>query len=589
MSKVSVSLTDRRLFCQVQTISLDQEEDAVTTSTIDAKLLAGMFIAGAANLEANKEWINELNVFPVPDGDTGTNMTLTIKSAVSEVSALGDVFTMTDICKAMSSGSLRGARGNSGVILSQLIRGFGKVAKSENELTIPVLADAFDRAVETAYKAVMKPKEGTILTVAKGASLKSRELADNGEEDLEKFLGEVLAEAEKVLAETPELLPVLKQAGVVDSGGQGLVQVMKGAYDKFLGKEIEYAIPAEDEEEKGENKAEKDLQEAEPLRFIYKMRMTVLMSKKPSSRDQKEYLEFLKSLGDRVKCAAEDNVLHVRIRTNDPGLIIQRSQKFGELGEVRLLNLREAESSARSAEPESEKADKKRPEPEIPPQPRKDVGFITVSVGDGIAEIFTGLGVDYVISGGQTMNPSTDDVLKAVEKVNADTIFVLPNNKNIIMAANQAASLTTDKKVVVIPTTTVPQGITAVINYMPDLDAEANKANMAEEIGTVHSAEVTYAVRDTQIDGIEIHEGDIMGIGDQGILATGKGIEDISFESLKKIVTEDTEIISIYYGEDVSEEDAEKFRARAAEEFSSCDVELQYGGQPIYYYILSAE
>ena len=589
MSKVSVSLTDRRLFCQVQTISLDQEEDAVTTSTIDAKLLAGMFIAGAANLEANKEWINELNVFPVPDGDTGTNMTLTIKSAVSEVSALGDAFTMTDICKAMSSGSLRGARGNSGVILSQLIRGFGKVAKSENELTIPVLADAFDRAVETAYKAVMKPKEGTILTVAKGASLKSRELADNGEEDLEKFLGEVLAEAEKVLAETPELLPVLKQAGVVDSGGQGLVQVMKGAYDKFLGKEIEYAVPAEDEEEKGENKAEKDLQEAEPLRFVYKMRMTVLMSKKPSSRDQKEYLEFLKSLGDRVKCAAEDNVLHVRIRTNDPGLIIQRSQKFGELGEVRLLNLREAESSARSAEPESEKADKKRPEPEIPPQPRKDVGFITVSVGDGIAEIFTGLGVDYVISGGQTMNPSTDDVLKAVEKVNADTIFVLPNNKNIIMAANQAASLTTDKKVVVIPTTTVPQGITAVINYMPDLDAEANKANMAEEIGTVHSAEVTYAVRDTQIDGIEIHEGDIMGIGDQGILATGKGIEDISFESLKKIVTEDTEIISIYYGEDVSEEDAEKFRERAAEEFSSCDVELQYGGQPIYYYILSAE
>ena len=589
MSKVSVSLTDRKLFCQTQTISLDQEEDAVTTSTIDAKLLAGMFIAGAANLEANKEWINELNVFPVPDGDTGTNMTLTIKSAVSEVSALGDVFTMTDICKAMSSGSLRGARGNSGVILSQLIRGFGKVAKSENELTIPVLADAFDRAVETAYKAVMKPKEGTILTVAKGASLKSRELADNGEEDLEKFLGEVLAEAEKVLAETPELLPVLKQAGVVDSGGQGLVQVMKGAYDKFLGKEIEYAIPAEDEEEKGENKAEKDLQEAEPLRFIYKMRMTVLLSKKPSSRDQKEYLEFLKSLGDRVKCAAEDNVLHVRIRTNDPGLIIQRSQKFGELGEVRLLNLREAESSARSAEPESEKADKKRPEPEIPPQPRKDVGFITVSVGDGIAEIFTGLGVDYVISGGQTMNPSTDDVLKAVEKVNADTIFVLPNNKNIIMAANQAASLTTDKKVVVIPTTTVPQGITAVINYMPDLDAEANKANMAEEIGTVHSAEVTYAVRDTQIDGIEIHEGDIMGIGDQGILATGKGIEDISFESLKKIVTEDTEIISIYYGEDVSEDDAEKFRARAAEEFSSCDVELQYGGQPIYYYILSAE
>ena len=569
----------------------------MTTSAIDARLLSGMFIAGAANLEANKEWINELNVFPVPDGDTGTNMTLTIKSAVKEVSALGDTDSMKDICKAMSSGSLRGARGNSGVILSQLIRGFGKVAKSETALTVPVLADAFDRAVETAYKAVMKPKEGTILTVAKGAAVKSRELADAGEENLEVFLGAVLEEAEKVLASTPELLPVLKQAGVVDSGGQGLVQVMKGAYDRFLGKEIDYSALMEKEEEAGEAEPEKEVEkEQEYLRFIYKMRMTILMSKKPSSRDQKEYIEFLKSLGDRVKCAAEGDILHVRIQTNDPGLIIQRSQKFGELGEVRLINLKEAESG-RSAVSEKEEskaepaaAPVKKEEPvETPPQPRKEVGFITVSVGEGIEEIFKGLGVDYVISGGQTMNPSTDDVLKAVEKVNADTIFVLPNNKNIIMAANQAASLTEDKKVVVVPTTTVPQGITAVINYMPDLDAEANKANMTEEIGAVHSAEVTYAVRDTEIDGIKIHEGDIMAIGDQGILTTGKGIEDITFESLTKIVEDDTEIISIYYGKDVSEEDAEKLRERAAEAFSSCDVELQYGGQPIYYYILSAE
>ena len=569
----------------------------MTTSAIDARLLSGMFIAGAANLEANKEWINELNVFPVPDGDTGTNMTLTIKSAVKEVTALGDTDSMKDICKAMSSGSLRGARGNSGVILSQLIRGFGKVAKSETALTVPVLADAFDRAVETAYKAVMKPKEGTILTVAKGAAVKSRELADAGEENLEVFLGAVLEEAEKVLANTPELLPVLKQAGVVDSGGQGLVQVMKGAYDRFLGKEIDYSALMEKEEEAGEAEPEKEVEkEQENLRFIYKMRMTVLMSKKPSSRDQKEYIEFLKSLGDRVKCAAEGDILHVRIQTNDPGLIIQRSQKFGELGEVRLINLKEAESG-RSAVSEKEEskaepaaAPVKKEEPvETPPQPRKEVGFITVSVGEGIEEIFKGLGVDYVISGGQTMNPSTDDVLKAVEKVNADTIFVLPNNKNIIMAANQAASLTEDKKVVVVPTTTVPQGITAVINYMPDLDAEANKANMTEEIGAVHSAEVTYAVRDTEIDGIKIHEGDIMAIGDQGILTTGKGIEDITFESLTKIVEDDTEIISIYYGKDVSEEDAEKLRERAAEAFSSCDVELQYGGQPIYYYILSAE
>ena len=510
----------------------------MTTSAIDARLLSGMFLAGAANLEANKEWINELNVFPVPDGDTGTNMTLTIKSAVKEVSALGDTDSMKDICKAMSSGSLRGARGNSGVILSQLIRGFGKVAKAETALTVPVLADAFDRAVETAYKAVMKPKEGTILTVAKGAALKSRELADAGEENLEAFLGAVLEEAEKVLANTPELLPVLKQAGVVDSGGQGLVQVMKGAYDRFLGKEIDYSALIEKEEEAGEKEPEKEPQEQEFLRFIYKMRMTVLMSKKPSSRDQKEYIEFLKSLGDRVKCAAEGDILHVRIQTNDPGLIIQRSQKFGELGEVRLINLKEAESG-RSAvsdkdDSKAEPAAPAKPEPqEVPPQPRKEVGFITVSVGEGIKEIF--------------------------------------------------------KKVVVVPTTTVPQGITAVINYMPDLDAEANKANMTEEIGTVHSAEVTYAVRDTEIDGIRIHEGDIMAIGDSGILTTGKGIEDVTFESLKNIVEDDTEIISIYYGKDVSEEDAEKLRDRAAEAFTSCDVELQYGGQPIYYYILSAE
>ena len=570
----------------------------MTTSTIDAKLLAEMFFAGAANLEANKEWINELNVFPVPDGDTGTNMTLTIKSAVKEVSALESTDSMKDVCKAMSSGSLRGARGNSGVILSQLIRGFGKVAKTETELTIPVLADGFDRAVETAYKAVMKPKEGTILTVAKGASLKSRELCDAGEENLEVFLGAVLEEAEKVLASTPELLPVLKQAGVVDSGGQGLVQVMKGAYDRFLGKEIDYSALIEKEEEKPEAETEKEVQDQEPLRFIYKMRMTVLMNKKPSSRDQKEYLEFLKSLGDRVKCAMEGDILHVKVQTNDPGLIIQRSQKFGELGEVRLLNLKDAESGGKalsagksaSGSGAAESAKAAAPEvPAAPEQPRKDVGFITVSVGSGIKEIFTGLGVDYVISGGQTMNPSTDDVLKAVESVNADVVFVLPNNKNIIMAANQAASLTTDKKVVVVPTTTVPQGITAVINYMPDLDAEANKANMSEEIGTVHSAEVTYAVRDTEIDNIKIHQGDIMGIGDNGILATGKDIEDVTFESLSKIVEEDTEIISIYYGEDVEEETAEKFRQRAAQAFPSCDVELQYGGQPIYYYILSAE
>ena len=559
---------------------------------LDAKGLQYAFLAGAKSIEAKKDYINELNVFPVPDGDTGTNMTLTITAAAKEVAAITEP-TFANVTKAMSTGSLRGARGNSGVILSQLIRGFGKVAKAETVLTVPVLAEAFDRAVETAYKAVMKPKEGTILTVAKGASIKSRELADAGEDNLEVFLGAVLEEAEKVLASTPDLLPVLKQAGVVDSGGQGLVEVMKGAYDCFLGKEIDYsAMAAENEEEEKAGEPEKEITDSEPLRFIYKLRMTVLTGKKPSSRDQKEYLEFLKSLGERVKCAMEGEILHVRVQTNDPGLIIQRSQKFGELGEVRLINLKQAETSSKSGESakiDAKPAGEEKKEEKIPPQPRKEAGFITVSVGDGIAEIFTGLGVDYVISGGQTMNPSTDDVLKAIDQVNADTVYVLPNNKNIIMAANQAAELTTDKKVVVVPTTTVPQGITAVINYMPDLDAEANKANMTEEIGAVHSAEVTYAVRDTEIDGIKIHEGDIMGIGDSGILATGSGIEDTTFESLSRIVGEDTEIISIYYGKDVSEEDALKLKERAAEAFTSCDVELQYGGQPIYYYILSAE
>ena len=377
----------------------------MSKTAIDAKILTKMFLVGAKELDANKDYINELNVFPVPDGDTGTNMSLTIMSAVKEVMDLGDSDNMKDICKAMSSGSLRGARGNSGVILSQLIRGFGKVARGEAELDVPILANAFDRAAETAYKAVMKPKEGTILTVAKGASVKSRELADAGEENLEVFLGAVLEEAEKVLANTPELLPVLKQAGVVDSGGQGLVQVMKGAFDRFLGKEIDYSALMEKEEEKPEAEPEKEAVEKEELRFIYKMRMTVLMAKKPSSRDQKEYLEFLKSLGDRVKCAVEGDILHVKCQTNDPGLIIQRSQKFGELGEVRLLNLKEAESGSKDTgkSSRSESAEPKKPAeaeaPKVPEQPRKEVGFITVSVGDGIREIFTGLGVDYVISG----------------------------------------------------------------------------------------------------------------------------------------------------------------------------------------------
>lgn len=562
-----------------------------------------MFCAGAANLEANKDWINELNVFPVPDGDTGTNMTLTIKSAVSEVAALGDTDSMKDVCKAMSSGSLRGARGNSGVILSQLIRGFGKIARGETELTVPILADAFDRAVETAYKAVMKPKEGTILTVAKGAAEKARALADAGTTDLEEFLCAVVEEADQTLQKTPDMLPVLKQAGVVDSGGQGLVQVLKGALDCFQGKEIDYAALAADKKAAGgSDDGEKKARE---LAFVYRVRIIVMIDKKPGSREQKEYLNFLESMGEKAKCSFDgEDRIRVRVHTNDPGMVIQRTLKLGEIAEARVSNLRLEEELAEEADapgngdakPFGENSGEEAaagPEPAAEENEavgsRKEVGFIAVSAGDGLAEIFRGLGVDYVISGGQTMNPSTDDILQAISRVNADTIYVLPNNKNIVMAANQAADLTEDKKIVVIPTATVPQGITAIINYMPDLDAEANKANMVEEIGTVHSAEITYAVRDTVIDDISISQGDIMAIGDSGILATGSSIEDTAITSLEKIAGDETEIISIYYGADVSEEDAQKLRERVAAKFESCDVDLQFGGQPIYYYILSAE
>ena len=565
------------------------QEDNAVISAIDARQLTEMFIAGAANLEANKEWINELNVFPVPDGDTGTNMTLTIKSAVKEVQDLGENAGMKDVCKAMSSGSLRGARGNSGVILSQLIRGFSKVARPEDTLAVPVLADAFDRAVETAYKAVMKPKEGTILTVAKAAAVKSRELADKGTEDLDEFFGAVLAEAADILEKTPDMLPVLKQAGVVDSGGQGLVQFMKGAYDRFQGKEIDYSALKAHEEEAAPSEKEP---EEEELRFIYRLKLTLFMPKKPSSSVQKDYVEYLKSLGDKVKCGLENGILYVRVNTNDPGLVLNKSMKLGEIDEVRIINLRaqkDSSNAGRSQESTASEAEEGPGKEEVPEMPHKEVGFVTVSAGDGIREIFRGLGVDYVLSGGQTMNPSTQDVLGAIEKVNADTVFILPNNKNIIMAANQAAELTGDKKVVVVPTTTIPQGITAVINYMPDLDAEGNKESMVSEIANVRSAEVTYAVRDTVIDDIEIHEGDIMSIGDNGILASGKNIEDTAFAALHKIVNDETEIVSIYYGKDVTEENAQKLQERAAQVFENCDVELQYGGQPIYYYILSAE
>ncbi len=558
----------------------------MSSNTINAGCLAKMFLAGAKNLENKKEWINELNVFPVPDGDTGTNMTLTIMSAAKDVAAMKNPDMMT-LSKAISSGSLRGARGNSGVILSQLFRGFTKGIRDYEEVTIPVLAVACEKAVETAYKAVMKPKEGTILTVAKGASLKARELADAGEENMEKFIGEVIAHADYVLSQTPEMLPVLKQAGVVDSGGQGLMEVLHGAFDAFLGKEIDLTMMEQPSSApKVSVSGSLEVQANLEIKFGYCTEFIILLTKTFNIKQEMDFKAYLESIGDSIVVVADDDVVKVHVHTNDPGLAIQRALKYGALSNMKIDNMR-LEHQEKLFQM-SEKAEAQEAAEEQVME-HKETGFIAVSVGEGIDEIFKSLGVDHLISGGQTMNPSTEDVLTAIEKVNADTIYVLPNNKNIILAANQAKYLVEDKNVVVIPTKTIPQGINAVINFVPDLGAEENEATMTEEIARVKTGEVTYAVRDTVIDDKEIKQGDYMGIGDKGILSVGTGMEDVAFQMVEAMVDEDTELISIYYGADTTEADAENLQARIEEAFPSCDVELQFGGQPIYYYIISAE
>lgn len=553
---------------------------------IDAKMLSKMFLAGAKNLENKKEWINELNVFPVPDGDTGTNMTMTIMSAAREVSALGEDADMGSICKAISSGSLRGARGNSGVILSQLFRGFTKRIKEESVITVPILSDAFEKAVETAYKAVMKPKEGTILTVARGASDKAKELVEDGVEDLETFLSTVIEHAKYVLSQTPEMLPVLKQAGVVDSGGQGLVEVLSGAFDAFLGKEINFnfTAPTGSEPASMSRTASMEAQAEADIKFGYCTEFIIMLNKTFNIKAEMDFKAYLESIGDSIVCVADDDVVKVHVHTNDPGLAIQKALKYGALSNMKIDNMRleHQEKLFKMAEKEASAVSD-------PVEPPKDFGFIAVSVGDGINEIFRSLGVDYIIEGGQTMNPSTADILDAVEKVNAKTVFILPNNKNIILAANQAAELTTEKDLFVIPTKTIPQGISAVINFVPELSADENEENMISEITNVKTGQVTYAVRDTVIDDKEIKKGDYMGIGDSGILSVGTSINEVARDTIAGMITDDSELISIYYGSDVTEEDAESFRSQIAELYSSCDVELQYGGQPIYYYVMSVE
>ena len=553
----------------------------MATKTINAEVLAKMFLAGAGNIEAKKEFINELNVFPVPDGDTGTNMSLTIMAAAKEVTAI-EQFDMVSLAKAISSGSLRGARGNSGVILSQLFRGFTKGIKEHKEVDTVILAKACMKAKETAYKAVMKPKEGTILTVARGIAEKAVELAETTD-DLEIFIPQVIDHAEYVLSQTPDMLPVLKEAGVVDSGGQGLLEVLKGAYDAFLGKEIDYSKIAPSTS-KSTLKVNNDV--PADIKFGYCTEFIIMTEKEFTEKDEREFKAYLESIGDSIVCVADDEIVKIHVHTNDPGLAIQKALTFGQLSRMKIDNMREEhqEKLIRDAEKLAQEEAKKKKE-----EPRKEMGFIAVSIGEGLNEIFRELGADYIIEGGQTMNPSTEDMLAAIDAVNAEHIFILPNNKNIIMAANQAQSLTKDKDIIVIPTKTVPQGITAIINYMPEMDVKTNEETMLEEIKNVKTGQVTYAVRDTHIDDKEIREGDIMGIGDAGILSVGTSIEETTKDMLAQLVDEDSELISLYFGQEVSEEEADRLSAEIEELYPDADVDTHFGGQPIYYYVLAVE
>ncbi len=554
----------------------------VNKNTIDASMLAKMFLAGAKNLEAKKEWINELNVFPVPDGDTGTNMTLTIMAAAAEVHQIQDI-NMEKLAKAISSGSLRGARGNSGVILSQLLRGFTRSVAKHETLDSIALAAAMEKAVETAYKAVMKPKEGTILTVAREAAEKAMEIADETE-DLQNFFEDIFTHAQNTLEKTPEMLPVLKEAGVVDSGGQGLIEVLRGAIDAYLGKEIDYSF----EVEAPAAKVTRITPEAEAdIKFGYCTEFIILLSEPMPEEEEHRFKEFLMSIGDSIVLVADDDLVKVHVHTNHPGQAIEKALTYGALSRMKIDNMREEHQE--KIIKDSQKLAQIQAEEEKKQMPRKEVGFISVSAGEGIKDIFRELGVDYLIEGGQTMNPSTEDMLKAIEQVNADTIYIFPNNKNIILAANQARDLTEDKKIVVIPTKTIPQGISAMISYVPEKSTEENTEAMNETISYVKTGQITYAVRDTRLDEKDIHQGDLMGIGDGGILAVGKDAQEVAVETVRQMADEESEVISIYYGKDMTQDQAEALAEKLEEEYPDCDVEVNYGGQPIYYYVISVE
>lgn len=560
--------------------------------TIDALVIQKCFLAGANAIDAKKEVINDLNVFPVPDGDTGTNMTMTIMSAAREVAALEEP-DMKSLCKAISSGSLRGARGNSGVILSQLLRGFTKVLLENDVVDVGTLTKAFERAVESAYKAVMKPKEGTILTVARGGAEKALELYGRTD-NIAEYMNTVIMHMRDVLDQTPDMLPVLKDAGVVDSGGEGLLTVLEGAYDALIGKEVNYEVQLPQSQRKSSGGADMEFVADADIKFGYCTEFIVMLSKEFTDNDEKQFKSYLGSIGDSIVCVADEDVVKVHVHTNDPGLAIQKGLTYGELTSMKIDNMREEhnERVIKSMQKEGTMGDLTKGalnQKDKVQMEHKENGFISVSVGDGLREIFRDLGVDYIIEGGQTMNPSTEDILGAIAEVNADNIFIMPNNSNIILAAEQARELTTDKNVVVIPTQNIPQGITAMINFVEGMSYEQNEEAMTESISEVRSGQVTYAVRDTNIDGKEIKAGNIMGLSDKTIETVGTDITETTVELLDIMLEDDSEIVTIYYGEEASEEEAQKISDAILEKRDDIEVEIHYGGQPIYYYFVSVE
>lgn len=560
----------------------------MTVKTMDALLVKKCFLAGAAAIQAKKEYINDLNVFPVPDGDTGTNMTMTIMSAANEVLAIEDP-DMETICKAISSGSLRGARGNSGVILSQLLRGFTKVIRNEKEINVKILVQSFQKAVDSAYKAVMKPKEGTILTVAKGGAEHAYKIAKNCD-DIVEFARQVIEQMRVVLARTPDMLPVLKEAGVVDSGGEGLVTILEGVYDALTGKEVHYEAEGGTPVIKNmSNGANVDGISTGDIKFGYCTEFIILLEKEFTSRDEKSLKGYLESIGDSIVCVADEELVKIHVHTNDPGLAIQKGLSYGELSRMKIDNMREEHNerliqSASATGTTPTVQEKKEAE-----TPWKKVGFISVSVGEGLGNIFRELGADYVIEGGQTMNPSTEDILDAISQVRAETIYIFPNNSNIVLAANQAKDLTEDKHIVVIPTKNIPQGITAMINYIDGNSAEENETAMTEAVQQIRSGQVTYAVRDTSIDGKEIKQGDIMGLSDKTIEVVGSDVKETTLRLIDALKDEETELLTLYYGAESSEEEAQEIAAAVCEKYEEIEVEVEYGGQPIYYYFISVE